>query len=62
MGSAILPRVQKTREHSHTLICLARTLRAETLELQGHLYELHWRFLEQKLYYRYVVQRKPHGP
>jgi hypothetical protein len=56
MVSELLHRLQKTREQAHTLICMARTLRAETLDLQGHLYELHWRFLEQKLYYRYVVQ------
>jgi len=56
MNTDILHRLKKTREQSHNLICIARTLRAETLCLQGHLFELHWRFLDRKLHYRYVLQ------
>ena len=57
MDSETLHRLKRTREQAQTLRGIARTLRAETLGLQGHLFELHWRFLDQKLYYRYVLQR-----
>jgi len=57
MDTDILHRLQRIREQAHVLSRFARTLRAETLCLQGHLFELHWRFLDQKLHYRYVLQR-----
>jgi len=58
MDSSILHRTKRAREQAATLICLARTRMAETLNLQGRLFQHQWRLLLWKLHYRYVLQNR----